>query len=268
MKIRNLGLMAGAVALAIWGIGCDQPQIDCRVLHGDFVAKYTLTSGGPECSGLVGDVIGVQSYYAAASDRKTADLTRSLLAIRAAELPGLVDEAETFGDDTTVTKQEFNAVSDFKATEPDEGNACAVTDTMTAEVSVNAIPANAGDPMDPDDDYPGRPATTIKYEWKNVRVLVEPSNPGNMVEAELQYTVNGCSATYNVVAIAPVIDCQIYDENGDGTGMGDNDLCDDKPDPKYGLSFGSGISPDLKPTCDPNLLLCVGTNTSLLAGNP
>jgi len=270
MKIRILGLVVGVSSLAIWGTACEQAQIDCRVLHGDFAAKYTNVSGGAECSKKTGDIIGLQSYYAAkadpnSSDRKIPDPSTSLLSIGTADLPGIIADAADYGDaSTTVSKSNVYATGNFKATEPDDTDACSIPDVMTSELSVTAIPSFPDDPATPDDDesYPGMPATDIKYEWKNVRILTTPANPGNLMEAELVYTENGCTATYNVIALSPVIDC-----TGEGD-MPDNDLCDDKPDPKYGLGFGSGISPDLKAVCDPVMLVCVPTNTTLLAGGP
>jgi hypothetical protein len=51
------------------------------------------------------------------------------------------------------------------------------------------------------------------------------------------------------------------------TGEPENKLCDDEPDPEpqYAIPFGSGISPDLKVKCDPDLLLCVLDSESIPA---
>lgn len=258
MKIRNLGLVVGIATLASWGTGCEQGKIDCRALHYEFVAKYTLVSGGPECSGVYGEFMGVQSYFAASADKKTVDLNRSLLAIRTTEMAALSHEAADFGDETTVTKEVLDAQGDFAATEPDDGDQCSVPAMTPVEISVNAIPANEGDPADPDDDYPGRAATTIKHEWKNLRLLVSPANPGNFFKADLTYTVNNCTATYSVVGMAPVIGC--IDPNG----MPNDALCDDKADPEFGFPYGSGISRDLVPKCDTTLGVCLPTATSIL----
>lgn len=256
MKIRNLGLVVGISALAIWGTGCEQGQIDCRVLHTEFVAKYTFVNGGTECSALYGEFMGLQSYYGATSDQKL-DLSRSLMALRPTELASLLDEAGTFGDDTTVTKADLNATGDFAATEPNDGGACTIASMSAVEVAVNAIPPNEGDPMDPEDDYPGREATSIKHEWRDIRLLVSPANPGNLLKAELLYTINGCTATYSVVAMAPVIPC--FDDKGPNDA-----LCDGDPDPDLGIPYGSGISQDFKPKCDATLGVCVPTDTSIL----
>jgi len=277
MKIRILGLVVGVSALAMWGTACEQPQIDCRVLHGEFAAKYTLVSGGPECSSLAFDKIGVQSYYGAKADpaytgQQTVDLSRSVLAIRTSDQAGIEGECGDYGDDACVVSSSLNAVGDFRATEPDEKDACSIRDVMTSEISVNAIPPGDDDPETPEVDYayPGRDATNKKYEWKNVRVLTTPANPGNLIEAELTYTENGCTATYNMIAVAPLIACgsEGLDGNGEPIGDPDDNLCDDKADPTYGLGFGSGISPDVKAKCDPIRKYCVATNTTLIEGGP
>jgi hypothetical protein len=284
MKIRILSLVVGAGALAAWGAGCTQPQIDCRVLHGAFAAKYTLVSGGMECSDLVGNPdfweIGMQSYTKASEDRQTPDTSTYRLAIRTLEQAVLVDEAATFGGDSAVTKAQLDGVSDFAATEPTE-DICTLTGDISTEVAVTDVAAIPDDPATPDDDesYPGLAATTIKYEWKNVRVLSTPSNPGNLMEAELTYTKGACTATYQVIAVAPVIGCTAppLDENGvpkvddKGDPLPDepfDKLCDDQPDPEYGIGFGSGLSPDVQAKCDKDLGICVATNTALIPGGP
>lgn len=253
--------MVGASALAFWGTACQQAQIDCRVLHTEFVAQYKLVKdGGPECSAETADFMGLQSYYAATSDKKV-DLSRSLLALRPSIFLGLLDEAGANGDDTTVLKADLDATGDFTSTEPDSGGACKVTSMNPIEVSINAIPSNMGeDPMDPADDYPGHPAESRKLEWRNIRLLVSPANPGNLFKGDLTYTVNNCAATYSVTAMAPIVGC----EDPNNAGMPLDKLCDGEADLDLGIPFGSGISQDFKPKCDPNLLVCVPTDTALL----
>jgi hypothetical protein len=260
MRFRILGLIVGVGALAISGPACEQPQIDCRALHTAFVAKYTLISGDPACSDRIGDVVGLQSYYQPKSDGSGPDRTKAgRLAIRPTEMTDLEGEAGDNGDDTTIVKAELNALGNFKNFEPDETDSCAISDVMTSEIQTNAIPPNGGeDPDTTDDDYPGRAATSIKHEWRNVRLLVTPANAGNLLKAQLTYTKDGCTAQYNVVAMAPVIGCV-----GDD-GLPNDALCDDKADVELGIPFGSGISQDLAPKCDADLGVCVPTKTDLL----
>jgi len=268
MKIRILGLAVGVSALALWGTACEQPGIDCRALHsGPYIAKYTLVSGGPECSGLKGETIGLQSYYPARADKKNVDLEKSFLVVRTATVGNLEIEAASWGDESTITKSELDSTGNFESPDPNDTDTCTVSTLDAAEINVKAIPANMDDP---DDMYPGRDATNIKYEWKNVRLLVSPSNPGNLMEADLTYTENGCTATYSVIGLWPTIGCEELDTAGKGTGKPNDALCDDKADPQapYGIPFGSGISQDVVPRCDPDLLACVATKTDLIPGGP
>lgn len=268
--------MVGVSALATWVTACDQPTIDCRTLHvGPYAAKYTLISGGPECSDLKGERIGLQSYYAPNSDSTNVDLSRSYLAIRPDTLGVIDDEATIWGDEKTVTKSTLSSIGDFASVDPNEKDTCSVPSLSPAEIAINAIPPNM---EDPEDLYEGRDATDIRYEWKNVRVLVSPGAPGNLIEADLTYTQDGCTANYSVIALWPTIDCEkrevMTDMNGKPvvvrTGEPNDDLCDDQADLQapYGLPTGSGISQDFVPKCDPDLLYCVATKTDLIEGGP
>lgn len=258
--------MVGISALAVWGAACEQPKLDCRVFHGVFIASYTLDTGGPECSDLTAEVIGIESYNPANSDKSYVDTSKGLMAIRTNNVTGIIDEATANGDDSTIIGTPVvNAVGDFASVTPDENDSCHVINPMSSEVSINAIPPNMGeDPVDPADDYPGFPATAMKYEWSNVRVLSSAANPGTLVKADLTYTLNGCTAKYKMVALSPIVDCSLYDADGNPTGEVSDALCDDKADFDLGHPTGSGISQDFAPKCDKNLGICVATKTDLL----
>lgn len=270
MKIRNIGLVVGVSALAMWGSACDAPTIDCRTLHsGGYIAKYTLVSGGPECSSIPGEVFGLQSYYRATSDRKDVNLDSSFLAIRPEEFGVIKDEADTFGDADTFQTEDLNSLGDFTGVDPNSDGICTVQDPTPAVVSINEIPAND------EEEYPGRAATNISYTWKDVRVLVTPGAPGNLMEGELTRTQDGCTATFQVIAMWPIIGCEKLNEiivDGEAqvehTGEPNDDLCDDQPDLQapYGIPVGSGINQDFVPKCDKDLLLCVATKTDLIPG--
>jgi len=268
MKIRILGLVVGVSVLAMWGTACEQPSIDCRALHsGPYAAKYTLISGGMECSGLKGEPIGLQSYYPARADKKNVDLTQSFLVIRPTTLGNLEIEAGDWGDEATVTKAELDAKGSFAVVEPNDNDVCMVPTFSASEVDLKEIPANMDDPENP---YPGLPATNVKYEWKDVRLLVSAGAPGNLMEGELTYTENGCTATYSVIALWPTVGCEELDAEGNGTGKPNDKLCDAEPDPQapYSIPFGSGVNQDFAPKCDPDLLYCVATKTDLIGGRP
>lgn len=268
MKIRILGLLLGATALAGWGTGCEQPAIDCRAARGSFASKYVLQTGTGACSELKGDVVGLQSYYPASADNKTVDLSRSLLSVKASritEMEGAVGEliGEGCAEPSAITKSNLNAIGDFTSVDPDGNAVCSVPSSSVSEFQSNEIAAS-GDPMDMENACgKGLPAIDIKYEWRNVRVLVSPDAPGTRFEADLTYTESGCSATYKVCGLWPAVDCAKYvlDDMGEPvrTEEPEQKLCDavEDPEPPYGIPYGSGINVDFGAVCDPDTLLCV-----------
>lgn len=268
MKIRTLGLLLGATALAGWGTGCEQPAIDCRAARGSFAAKYVLQNGTGACSELKGDFVGLQSYYPASADNKTVDLSRSLLSVKASRITEMEGEVgaligEGCAEPSAIAKSNLNATGNFTSVDPDGNAVCSVPSSSVSEFQSNEI-MPSGDPMDMMNACKdGLPALDIKYEWRNVRVLVSPDAPGTRFEADLTYTENGCSATYKVCGLWPAIGCEklTLDENGEpvGTGEPEQKLCDavEDPEPPYGIPYGSGINEDFGAVCDPDTLLCV-----------
>lgn len=284
MKIRMLGLLLGATALGVWGTGCEQPSIDCRAARGAFAAKYVLQTGTGACSELKGDVVGLQSYYPAASDGKSVDLTKSHLAVRATRLAQRETavlgystteypaESGIFcGDgDSAIVTNEPTSVGNFTSVDPDANAVCAVPTSSIGEFMSNEI-APVGDQMDMANPCKGLPAINMKYEWRNVQVLVSPDAPGTRFQADMTYTEDGCTATYKVCGLWPPAGCEkvvlmnLPDDDPDeglvpvATGEPEQKLCDDQPDPEvpYEIPYGSGINKDFGAVCDPDLLLCV-----------
>jgi hypothetical protein len=99
---------------------------------------------------------------------------------------------------------------------------------------VNLSPAQQDFPA----DDAGTPASSIKYEWSNVKVLVSPTRLGTQLVGELTFT-NGCTAKYKVNALFPMRQCGVHG------------FCEclpyADPDPDGGDNgtIGSGLSPDL-----------------------
>ena len=293
MKIRMIGLMLGAAALAVWGAGCEQPTIDCRATRGSFATTFVLQNGSGTCSEIKTAIVGLQSYYAKGSDGKV-DISKSTLAIRPedithveADIHGYIDDG--CADENVITSAELNAVGAFVAVDPDNGICSVPSATKTTFVSNEIMPS--GDPMDPENVCTETvPAQNISYEWRNIKVHVSTAAPGNRFEADLTYNENGCTANYKVCGLWPVIHCEAYDWVSDSdpacatdtkeepapdtcncpgnpvgvecaipTGLPEDKLCDGEPDlePQYGIPYGSGINTDFKPKCDPGSLLCV-----------
>ena len=176
-----------------------------------------LPDGG--CA-LSGETIGVAVYNPATSDGTNVDLTRGDVWIKG---QSIAEAVAANGPDPDPTHQQ-NSMGSFAAPEP-VNDFCDVVNLNPAEQDIVG-------------DDAGTAATTIKYEWSNVRVLVSPTRLGTQLVGDLTYT-NGCTTKYHVTALYPAreclrhgfCDCLPYaDPDLDG---GDNG------------TPGSGISPDL-----------------------
>jgi hypothetical protein len=80
---------------------------------------------------------------------------------------------------------------------------------------------------------PAQPATTVSYEWSDIRVLVNADAQGTQFSAELHFEQDGCVADYHVTALYPVVPC-----------ASDED-CDDD---------ANGINPSFATECDLGLV--------------
>ncbi|WP_437734917.1 hypothetical protein [Sorangium sp. So ce1335] len=236
------------VVLAALVASCEQPRMHCTTGHGGFAATYTLKPGSKQgegdCDTLRGEIIGLEKYNPSRPDDPTEqDLSRALLAIRATELGQLAIDAEGAG--VPVDGGAVLSMGEFASVEPDESDVCTVASLSAAALDVPAF----GD----------RPATSLRYAWSNVRVLVTPTFPGTLMTADLTYTKDGCTASYSVVGLWPAVSCALPAAEGAERVETDPSLCDPQADIAAGRPQGSGINPDLEQhvTCDPDFALCV-----------
>jgi hypothetical protein len=237
------------LALALGLVSCEQPRIKCLAGHGGFAATYTLIPGSKQgtgdCDTLLGEVIGLEKYNPSSSEDPTKqDLSQATLAIQSTALGTLARAAaeEGFVDEDSLAF----SLGAFETVDPDENDVCYVPTLSEAEQNIPDLSLDL-------------PQTDMKFEWRNVRLLVTAAYPGTQMVAELRYTENGCSASYSVTGLWPAVACEGLDADGNGTGLPDATLCNPKADPAAGRATGSGINPDLSPNviCDENLLLCV-----------
>jgi hypothetical protein len=112
------------------------------------------------------------------------------------------------------------------ADEPDAANFCAANDFSLA--NVNAAAAGT------------TPATSISYQFSNVKVYAAPDAPGTQIGGDLTYTRDGCTMELGVRAIWPSVPCDPESTN-----------------PAETCGEGSGINPNFAVTCDEELLRCV-----------
>lgn len=239
----TLGLTAGAL------VGCQQPQSYCTTAHGDFAATYKLTSGDPQsaCGSFTGDVVGLQTYFAKGGLNGTPKFSESSMAIRPAYLGDLVDAAASWTPPVADPDPEHtpNAVGEFTTSLPDDDEFCAATKFSVAEISLPELPAIPAVPDDPETldvdesipETPAVPATSVRYEWSNVRVLVSANYQGTQFSADLKFTQDGCTAEYEVLGLYPLAYCEADEE------------CQD--------TSVTGINPDFAVKCQTDLGFCV-----------
>jgi hypothetical protein len=215
------GLAAAGAAVCI-AVSCsDQPKTKCTAGRGRFAAVYRPEGDVPDggCA-LNGEIIGVGVYNPPTADGTSLDLNQGSVSLRGQSLADMV--ALRGADPDTAHQQ--NSIGAFGQAEP-VNDFC---DVVNLNVAQQDFPA----------DDAGTLATTVKYEWSNVRVLVSPARLGTQLAGDLTYT-NGCTAKYHVTALYPARLC------------GFNGFCDclpyADPDPDGGNNgtSGSGLSPDL-----------------------
>src|SRR5204863_838048 len=118
-----------------------------------------------------------------------------------------------------------------------DNGVCEAGDLNDSDLVYPAIPAHKY--PDPEDamktvDVPEEPQTAVKYHWSKVRTVQIASSPGTQTFADLTVTRDGCTATYGVAILVPMVGCAKED------GTADEKLCD--PSPNEESLFGSGIS--------------------------
>ncbi|KYF91194.1 hypothetical protein BE20_15450 [Sorangium cellulosum] len=243
--------------------------------------------------------VGMQAYNPNENGDQIPDTEKKLVAIQTEEFGGWYRGGATI--DPNPDLNPF-ALGFFTSIEPDDNEICTISSLDPAEVVVlpsaraalvTAAPAaravlvapvtavlvtaalaalvtgagdgGAGGAGDGGAGGGGEPTLepgSRKLEWRNVRLYVTSANLGNQFEAEVTYSEESCSATYKVVGVWPMVDCQVYGENPDPegdplpTGKGNESICQDPL---------SGISPDLKVKCDPVAFVCVLDSESIPA---
>lgn len=253
---RILGSTLGLMFVLALGHGCAQPRINCTTGHGGFAAVYKLKPGSKmgdgDCDTLKGEVIGLEKYNPAQTDNPTRqDLTKASLAIRTNTLGVLEQEASAAN--VVDPMQELNSIGDFASATPDEDDVCTVPKLSDARQTLPKY-SYVADPDKPTEKTDVG-ESDIKYTWSNIRLYVTTALPGTQLVGDLTYTKNGCTASYDVLALWPSVSCD------NGKGAPDPSLCNPEADPAAGRATGSGINPDIyvenRVVCDPDLLRCV-----------
>jgi hypothetical protein len=239
--ILFLTFSLSAVGTVAFTTSCAQPLLNCSSAFGTYAAEYTLTQGDPtsECAQLLGEVLGMTTYYQAGGNNGTPDYENAEVAIRPESLGAMIDYAEARGViDGDEVFYDANAIGSFTAGFPDTNTFCMVADFGASQVSLPSIEPLPDDPTTPDEDetQPARPAVDLAYQWSNARFVVSADAQGTQFEADLEYTKDGCTAQYHVVGVHPAVPC-----------VSDGECSDEN----------NGINPDFALRCNTDLGLCV-----------
>lgn len=312
MKIHTLGWLVALPALAVPCLSsCSQASTVCVAAHGGtagadqfgtpigvgFAATFTPKAAPRGCgmdntysmpygpgptfgrqdvalADLKGDIIGFETYH---PQKKTADgngaesktidpdFTTGTVAWQVDALGiTLLDR-----DPDPSKEHHPYGFGTWTSVEPDANGICTVKDVKPAEQDFPKIPASK-DMMGM--ETPEVPASTIKYEWSNLKVYVTAAAQGTQFSADLTYTQDACSADFHVRGVWPLVGCIKLDKEGNPANVDGQSLLDEKgnptgpfvpddslccPDALAGRATGSGINPDFPTKCDPKLFYCV-----------
>jgi hypothetical protein len=269
----------GAAALVL-GAGCgEQPKNRCKVAPGLAVAFYQR-HGTPTgtCDKVRlpvrGESLGMQPFVPNPTAPSAPD-TPTLLAIkpvwlgeriadardRAGSDPALKEMAEAMSSypygtadgapratDLKTTRRPY-ALGRFTTVFPDDNGVCRVPALNVSDLVYPLIPAHTyADPEDPTKTITveEQPETSVKYVWKNVRVVQVAQSPGTQTFADLTITRDGCTASYSAAILVPRVSCGKTDAAGKT--VAEPKFCN--PDPNETNLFGSGISQGVPYACE------------------
>jgi hypothetical protein len=138
----------------------------------------------------------------------------------------------------------------FTTPYPDGNDVCAVPSVTVSDVTYPDIPAHnipdpnadpAADPQPPWVPSDDQPETKVKYEWSNVRVIVNADSIGTQTFGDLTITQDGCSITVQASLLSPKVGCTDANKKADPT------MCD--PLPTDANPYGSGIGQGIPTEC-------------------
>jgi hypothetical protein len=150
----------------------------------------------------------------------------------------------------------------FDSVYPDDSGVCHATlapsdlayPDVPAHRVVVPIPGDGSYASANADGTPGMqadaPATHVRYDWANFRVVVSPESLGVEAFADLTVTRDGCQADYHVSILSPRVPCTALDDSGNPIlpGRGDASLCVSAATATN--PYGSGIEPSIPVRCE------------------
>jgi len=189
---------AALMSLSLFGCFNAQPTPPCAVGHGGYAAQLVKLTG-PATGTCVrnADIIGVQKYR---QEDGTQDIYLKPESISAFQY--LSGVPPLGGDYTSLS------IGDLPANEPNAEGFCTVPSLTPATGATFAGFDGNGDAV---------PGPELTYTFSNVDFYVQGSTAGTQFRADLTIADNagGCTATYEVRAMYPVIFCNDLREEGD-----------------------------------------------------
>jgi len=278
IKMDRISKLTLAAALILGGTSCgEQPKNRCKVAPGVGIAKYHL-KGDPtgSCAGvgmpLKGEPVGMNAFVPNPTLPSAPD-TPTSLAIKPGWLGDRISKARDLASqdpalepmkaelinypygaeaapkpsDLKTTRRPY-AFGQFKTVFPDDDGVCEAGGLNASDLIYPEIPRfTMPDPEDPMKmvTMEPEPETAVKYEWKKVRTVQIASSPGTQTFADLTVTRDGCTATYEVAILVPMVSCGV---EKDGITIANKNLCNPNPNPDS--LFGSGISQHVPYLCE------------------
>lgn len=215
---------------------CALPEVYCTAVHlSTYAVEYTLLEGQGPCAQLEGEVFGSNTYsrvedgapaYGEAEVVLKPELVTDL-ASEAYERIGFVPENELFN------RGRFT--SDYSG---DDGF-CTVDQFTDIELDFPELPEVPDNETTPDPDgLPAVEATSVRYVWNALRIHSDANTQGKQLTGELEFTQDGCTATYSVRGVSPAVPCSTDDD------------C---------IPGGNGLTPGFALECNPGFGYCVLT---------
>ena len=230
-----------SAALLLALSACSQRPVPCSVGRAvPYAAKYKAVSTEGACdgvaaAGLAGDQVGVTAYNAE-GDGGLPDTSVVNVAIRTTFLGGPVAAASDRGVVDEADGHSPTAIGAFSSDVPDDNGFCTAETLTATQQELPALPEDADAELDAQD------AVSVSETWSGVSFYVDAAALGTQMKGRYVVTEDGCTATYDVMAVYPAASCEGAD------GAADDAACADP---------ATGISPDFPLVCDPELLLCV-----------
>lgn len=228
---------AAALVGALVGSACGTPQppLECSVL-GPYWAKYTLLDAGVgSCTEYEGDFLDAQRFLPPGSTNPPTfalGAHRMLSETRATFTDEILEEDIPRYDaqdlDAGFGYDRESARGTFASLNPDSSGVCVASAVAAADQTLPAVTYQVKE-ADGGVTQETEPETHLKYDWSNVRILNNARFTSTVLSANVTITKDGCTATYQVDAIHPVVACSIDEE------------CNPEANLAAGRSSGSGL---------------------------